>query len=87
MPLVCSSIDLKYLSKNINELEDMSVQTPKMKYKEKRNEKQTKPRAFMKHKMVSKGIMCIIWITEKKKNGTKNIRNNNAWELSKQIPN
>lgn len=23
---------------------------------EKRNEKQTKPRAFMKHKMVSKGI-------------------------------
>lgn len=35
MPLVCSSIDLKYLSKNINELEDMSVQTPKMKCKKK----------------------------------------------------
>ena len=38
----------------------MSVQIPKMKYKEKRNEKQAKPRAFMNHNMVSKGIMCII---------------------------
>ena len=60
MPLMCSSIDLKQLRKNINELEDMSVQIPKMKYKEKRNEKQAKPRAFMNHNMVSKGIMCII---------------------------
>ena len=60
MPLMCSSIDLKQLRKNINELEDMSVQIPKMKYKEKRNEKQAKPRAFMNHNMVSKGIMCLI---------------------------
>ena len=43
-----------------HELEDTSVQIPKMKYKEKRNEKQAKPRAFMNHNMVSKGIMCII---------------------------
>ena len=60
MPLMCSSIDLKQLRKNINELEDMSIQIPKMKYKEKRNEKQAKPRAFMNHNMVSKDIMCII---------------------------
>ena len=33
---------------------------------QRKKEWKTKPRAFTNHKMVSKCITCIIWITEKK---------------------